>query len=129
MDNDNQGSRRRWQAKVLNQVPKLIIGEEAAFCDRASLYRSQYRFPLFAREGNAQLRTFQANAVQTTFLAEDNSALGVHQFCRIRLDGFRQVELAGDRAALPHEKVLADNRFPRFYLISGQVLYRFRDFA
>src|SRR5205823_12770783 len=60
----------------------------------------------------AQLIALEPDRVEARLLAEDDPALGADERGRERLDRLRDVELAGDGAALAHEQVLADDGLP-----------------
>src|SRR5260370_14854752 len=103
---------------VSENPPKIIVANQARFARRSLLERrvfdrSKHRPPLLGRDRNPEFLALQVDAVQPAFLAENDPALRLHNFRRVRLDRLRKMKLAGHRAAFAHEQILADQRLPR----------------
>src|SRR5260370_486532 len=90
---------------------------------------SKHSGPLRFGNIKTELFGFQHNAVEPAFLSQNNLPPCVDQVGRKRLDRFRDVKLAGHGAAFAHEKVLADDRLPRFERITAGALNKLRNAA
>src|SRR4029453_14298340 len=92
---------------------ELLVGDEAALLGAQRLHLREQVGPLVLRHVEAESLDGDPDRVDAALLAEHDRALGADQLRRVRLDRRWVVELAGDRAALAAEEVLADDRLPR----------------
>src|SRR5207247_7652732 len=113
----------------LAEPAEVVVRDEAARA-RAELLdlREQLR-PALLGHVEAQLLAFEPDRVEAGLLAQHDPALGADERGRERLDRLRDVELAGDGAALTHEQILADDRLPRLERRPGRLANERRDGA
>jgi len=90
---------------------------------------SKYSRPLRLGDIKTEFFGFQDNAVEPALLSQNNLPLCTDQISGKRLDCLRDVKLARHGAAFAHEKVLADDRLPRFERIPAGALNKLRDSA
>jgi len=91
--------------------PKFFICQQASLGYGTSLDLSQNRCALFRRDGESEFFAFQVDAVEPALFPQHDAAAGIYQVCGIWFDGFGDVKLGGNGAALAHEEILPTSGF------------------